>query len=283
MNKENLLSAMMKIVYNNKNIVCLLETGERVNTTISKDSLMGFKLILGVKDLNEIALLESMKEIIESSFILQKEDGLSMMNNYFGDVLRYIAVIDDLTIVDFTFFKYDDVQSYIDVDSLCKIHIDKNNGLVGNVKITDVKYRQLKPTQKEFLKCCNEFFIYALKIARGLYRSEIIYSMNLFTKLKARLDKMTLYYIGCQYDFSVNIGAYDKNMKTYLEKSHYEKLLETYPSPDKDKLWTALFNACMLFRKEGLHVSEKLEYLYPKEADREIVKYLREVWNMYAQ
>ena len=280
MNRDNVLSTMMKILYSNKNMVCLLETGDRVNLLASQDSLAPIKIIVGVKDLDEYRLLEDIKEVIENSYILNKEDGLKLRNNYFGNVLRYVSIIDDITIVDITFFKYEEVQSYIDVDSLCKIHVDKNNLLVGNAKVTDVKYRQLKPTQKEFLKCCNEFFIVALKLARGLHNGEVVYGMNLFEELEEQLRLMTSYYIGSQYDFSVNIGAYYKDMKTYLDKAHYEKFLEIYPSPSIDKLWTSLFNACMLFRKEGLFVSEKLEYDYPKVADREIVKHIRNIWNI---
>lgn len=280
MNRENLLTAIMKIAYDNKNIYCLLETGEHVNPSIVQDDLVGYKIIIGVKELDELELLTSMKEIIENSYILQKQDGLYMMNNYFSDVIRYITVIEDITRLDITFMHYNDVQSYIDVDSLCKIHIDKKNLLVGNAKITDVKYRQLKPTQREYMKSCNEFFIYALKIARGLYKGEIIYAMNIFDEFRECLNVMTSYYIGCQYEFGVNLGKYYKDIKTYLDKAHYEKFLETYPSPNRDSIWTALFNSCMLFRKEALFVAENLDYEYPKEADREIVRYIRKVWNM---
>ena len=281
MNRNNVLSTMMKIVYDNKNMRCLLETGERTNTAAIQDDLTAFKLIVGVEKLEEIELLTALQEILENNLILQKQNDLSMLNFEFENVIRYKAVLEDITRFDITFMEYKACQDYIEVDSLCKIHIDKEGILIGNSTITDVKYRQLKPTNREFTTCCNEFFIAALKVAKGLFRGQIVYAMNIFDEVRIRLQEMTSYYIGSNYDFRVNIGSNFEYLKTYLDKEHYSKLLETYPSPDRDKMWTQLFNACMLFRKEGLAVAEILDYEYPKIADREIVRYLRDAWNMY--
>ena len=280
MDRNILTSAIMKIVYDNKNIICLLETDDRMNSSITDDGLLDFKFIIGVKDLtDELKLLESVEEIIKDSYILHKQENLSVMNNYFVNLIRYITILKDITKVDFTFMRYEDIQSYIDLDSLCKIHIDKEDKLIGNAKITDVKYRQLQPTNREYIKCCNEFFIKSLAVAKGIYRGEIVYSMNVYRELHDRLQTMTNYYIGCEYGFSVNIGKKNKNIITYLEVNHYDKFLESFPVPDKDKLLNILYNTFMLFRKEGLLVAEKLNFEYPKEADREIIKYIRELCN----
>ena len=280
MDRNILTSAIMKIVYDNKNIICLLETDDRMNSSITDDGLLDFKFIIGVKDLtDELKLLESVEEIIKDSYILHKQENLSVMNNYFVNLIRYITILKDITKVDFTFMRHEDIQSYIDLDSLCKIHIDKEDKLIGNAKITDVKYRQLQPTNREYIKCCNEFFIKSLAVAKGIYRGEIVYSMNVYRELHDRLQTMTNYYIGCEYGFSVNIGKKNKNIITYLEVNHYDKFLESFPVPDKDKLLNILYNTFMLFRKEGLLVAEKLNFEYPKEADREIIKYIRELCN----
>ena len=280
MDRNILTSAIMKIVYDNKNIICLLETDDRMNSSITDDGLLDFKFTIGVKDLtDELKLLESVEEIIKDSYILHKQENLSVMNNYFVNLIRYITILKDITKVDFTFMRYEDIQSYIDLDSLCKIHIDKEDKLIGNAKITDVKYRQLQPTNREYIKCCNEFFIKSLAVAKGIYRGEIVYSMNVYRELHDRLQTMTNYYIGCEYGFSVNIGKKNKNIITYLEVNHYDKFLESFPVPDKDKLLNILYNTFMLFRKEGLLVAEKLNFEYPKEADREIIKYIRELCN----
>ncbi len=281
--RDNIISTMMKIVYDNKHMRCLLETGERTNTAAIQDDLTAFKLIVGVDKLEEIELLSALEEILDKNYILQKQDDLRMLHFHFENVIRYKAVLEDMTRFDITFMEYRECQDYIDIDSLCKVHIDKEGILAGNAMITDIKYRQLKPTNREYTACCNEFFVSALKVAKGLFRGQIVYSMNVYDELRIRLQEMTSYYIGTNYDFRVNIGSNFEYLKTYLDNEHYIKLLETYPSPDRDKMWSQLFNACMLFRKEGLFVAEVLDYEYPKEADREIVKYLRDIWNMYTQ
>lgn len=279
MNKENLMSYIMRVVLGDKNLTALLETGRRMNLSLRQDDMPDFKIIIGVKDLNEIALLEAFQELIEDGVIFHKKQGLNMMNNHFGNVLRYIVILPDITKVDFTFMKSTDLQSYINIDSLCKVHIDKESSLVANAKITDAKYRQLKPTQKEFLQCSNEFFIKAVSITKAINRSDLFYASILFDKLRHELNLMTCYYIGSKYDFAVNIGPSFKSFKTYLEKDHYEKFMEVYPIPKTDSLWTALFNACMLFRKAGLEVGEILGYDYPKRTDRDIIKFIRDSWN----
>lgn len=270
----------MRVVLNNKNLTALLETGRRMNLSLRQDDMPDFKVIIGVKDLNELGLLETFQELIESSRILQKRQGLSMMSNYFSNVLRYVVILEDITKVDFTFMKNTDLQSYINVDSLCKLHLDKENMLVSNSKITDAKYRQLKPTQKEYVQCCNEFFIKSVEITKALNRNEFFYASNLFDDLRYQLNLMTEYYIGAKYDFAVNIGPRFKSFKTYLEKEHYDKFLQMYPNPEREQLWNSLFSACTLFRKEGLEVAEILSYEYPKRADRDIVKFIRDIWNI---
>ena len=62
MNKENLMSYMMRVVLADKNLTALLETGRRMNLSLRQDDMPDFKVIIGVKDLNEIGLLETFQE-----------------------------------------------------------------------------------------------------------------------------------------------------------------------------------------------------------------------------
>ncbi len=204
MNKENLMSYMMRVVLADKNLTALLETGRRMNLSLRQDDMPDFKVIIGVKDLNEIGLLETFQEIVEESIIFHKKQGLNMMNNHFGNVLRYIVILKDITKVDFTFMKNTDLQSYINIDSLCKVHIDKESSLVSNAKITDAKYRQLKPTQKEFLQCCNEFFIKAVSITKAINRSDLFYASILFDKFRYDLAKVG------RYKFNKKLNVLDR-------------------------------------------------------------------------
>ncbi|MDO5755515.1 MAG: aminoglycoside 6-adenylyltransferase [Tissierellia bacterium] len=279
--RDQIIEKLIHFGQDHQDIESLLQTGERNNPNGKKDHLMDYQFVFGVKDPSEFQDPHFLEEIFGQSLLMQKQDGLLFVNKVTKDHVGYTLILDDITKITISFLPQDQMQEYIQMDSLSKILINKDDLLVGNNNQTDISYRQLRPTKKEFNHCCNQFFIEALNVAKGLYRGEIIYAIKTFSEIRETVDQMTSFYIGAHYDFKVSIGERYKYIKNYLEPEHYQRYLETYPLPDRDYLWRALFNACMLFRKEGLEVARILNYEYPKLADREIIQNIRNIYSKY--
>lgn len=282
-NEHQLRLKLMEFAIENEGVKCMIETGDRTNPNIKKDELYDYIIIYGVEDLKEFRNSRKIEEYFGSLLVLQKKEGMQFLKKFYQNSLRFILVLDDITKLDITFILYKEAQEYLDKDSLGKILLDKEELLEGKEELSEANYRQHKPTQEEFSNCCSNFFVIALNIGKGLYHDKVLYATNIYMDAKKYLDEMTAYYIGCNYNFGVNVGQHYEHFKTYLTEDHYEKYLEIYPQPDRDKLWTNLFQLSMLFRKEALVVAEKLNYNYPKEADRDIIKKLREIWGKYTE
>lgn len=64
-------------------------------------------------------------------------------------------------------------------DQLCRILLDKDNILLQIPEPTDEKYWVKKPSEKQFLDTCNEFWWCLNNVAKGLWREEVPYVMDM--------------------------------------------------------------------------------------------------------
>lgn len=57
-------------------------------------------------------------------------------------------------------------------------------------------------------------------------------------------------------------------LKNYLPKEQYDLYLETLPDGDFLHFWTALEQACILFRQTGEKVAEALGFVFPEKEEK---------------
>ncbi|MDY6065845.1 MAG: aminoglycoside 6-adenylyltransferase [Finegoldia sp.] len=255
----------------------LIETGRRVNPLINSQDEIDYHYVFGVHDLVDFKDPRYIEEVFNDLLLIRKSDKVSYSNKINPNNVNYNIVLDDISKVTLFFIEENTMQEYINQDTQSKIIMDKDDLLVGNPTRSDVYFRQAKPSRTDFETACSDIFMYSLVVAKALYRNEELYAMKMFLNVIYALDRMTSYYIGCNYNFSVNVGYNFEYIKTYLSEDHYKRYLQAYPTPYIDDLWKKLFNACELFRKEGLYVAESLGYEYPKKADRDILKKIRDI------
>lgn len=268
---------IIKFARDDDKIRSLIETGRRLNPSIKSRDEIDYHYVFGVHDLLDFKDPRYVEDIFEDLLLIRKADKISYSNKINPNNVNYNLVLDDISKVSLFFIEANTMQEYINQDSLSNILIDKDDLLVGNPTKSDVYFRQAKPSKNDFNTACSDIFMYSLVVAKALYRNEDLYAMKMFFNIIYALDRMTGFYIGCNYNFSVNIGYNFEYIKTYLTEEHYKRYLETYPSPFIEDLWEKLFKACELFRKEGLYVAENLGYEYPKKADRDIMKKIRDI------
>lgn len=67
----------------------------------------------------------------------------------------------------------------IENDKLCKILLDKDKCLINVSESTDKDYWVKKPTENNFYDTCNEFWWCLNNVAKGLWREEIPYVMDM--------------------------------------------------------------------------------------------------------
>ncbi len=91
------------------------------------------------------------------------------------------------------------------------------------------------------------------------------------------LDKMTEWYIGVNYDFSVSSGKMGKYFKKYLSTSIYEMYTKTYSDSNYEHLWDSVFIACDMFHLLAVSVANYLHVLYNQREENAMLEYINKV------
>jgi len=179
--------------------------------------------------------------------------------------------------IDLILFPKDKIKTDFHIDSLTMVWIDKDDIFSNIGESSDLDYLIKKPTEKEFLDTCNEFWWVSTYVSKGLLRNEITYAKEMLeTVVRPMFMKIIEWYIGTETNFSVSFGKSGKNMKNHLPKSLYNKILSTYTDQQIKNNWKSLFVLTELFGKLSLIIAGKLEFQYNITEEINVKMYLKE-------
>lgn len=161
-------------------------------------------------------------------------------------------------------------------DKLSIVLLDKDNILPEVGQPSDEDYWITKPTDIQYRNSCNEFWWCLNNLAKGLWRGEILYVMDMLDyNLRPELKNLIRWHIGARTDFSISLGKSDKYMEGYLEEDIYEAYLSTYPSGSLDDIWRASFSMANLFQDLAIKVGDKLGFVYDLEEASQSMKFFK--------
>ena len=157
--------------------------------------------------------------------------------------------------------------------------LDKDNLFSDVNRSTDKDYHIRKPTEKEFLDACNEFWWVSANVAKGLLRNEITHAKEIQeTVVRPMFMKVIEWKIGSENQFSVSFGKGGKFINRYLPESDYEKLLMTYSDYLIINNWKSLFIMTELFGKFAMEFSTKMNFHYDLTEHNNTIDYLEKVY-----
>ena len=141
--------------------------------------------------------------------------------------------------------------------------VDKDNIMPEKQMLSDERYWVKKPTSEQFHCTCNEFWWCLNNVAKGLWREEIPYVMDMIDfQIRPMLGRLLEWKIGMENKFSVSVGKSAKYMNKYVSKKIYQRYLQTYSAAQVDAIWDAVFTMCDLFEEIAIQVSKKLNFSY---------------------
>ncbi|MDE7293900.1 MAG: aminoglycoside 6-adenylyltransferase [Oscillospiraceae bacterium] len=151
-------------------------------------------------------------------------------------------------------------------DKLCKILLDKDGILPPVPESTDIDYHIKKPDAAHFHAVCNEFWWCMNNVAKGLWRDEIPYVLDMLSQwVRTQLINILSWKIGFDTDFSVSVGKSAKYMYKWLEPSVWQRFLETYGGITAEEIWRSVFIMCDLFDEFAPEVAGKIGCEYNTE------------------
>ncbi len=266
-------------------IRAVILNGSRANLNIKPDKYQDFDVVFIVNHIESFISDAHWTDILGEIVIRQLPYEMTYGETVEPDVERkngytYLMQFKDGNRIDLTLFPLEFLESNYKADSLTIVWLDKD-GLFREIPDSnDSDYHIRKPSEKEFLDTCNEFWWVSTYIAKGLLRKEITYAKEtLEIYVRPMFMKMIEWKIGCDNDFSVSFGKGGKQMKQFLPKDLYERILQTYSDADLESNWKSLFVMTDLFTSFSKEVAEKLNFDINLPEQKNTVDYLQEKYN----
>lgn len=166
-------------------------------------------------------------------------------------------------------------------DKLCRILLDKDGILPAVPDPTDEDYRVKKPAAEEFNAACNEFWWCMNNAAKGLWREEVPYVLDMINHcVRPQLVKILSWKIGFDTDFTVSVGKSAKYMYKWLESAVWQRFLRTYSGFDISEIWKSVFVMCDLMDEFAPEIAEKLHTEYDFTMAKNSRAWLEKVQNL---
>ena len=159
-----------------------------------------------------------------------------------------------------------------------RILVDKDGIIPAPQETTDERYWVKEPREIEFQCTCSDFWWCMNNVAKGLWRKELPYTMDMLDfVLRPQLKRLLEWKIGMENNFSVSAGKSGKYMNKYLTKEKYRQFLATYAIAEVEAVWNAVFEMCDLFQSTAVELSKKYKFVYNFEQAENSLQFLQHV------
>ncbi len=246
--------------------------GSRVNSNIPSDQFQDFDVTYFVTDISSFTVSDEWLAPFGPYLIMQKPEDMELFPPEEAGY-SYLILFEDFAKMDLTLLSVDQLASYLQVDSLRTILLDKDGCLPQAIVPSDVDYRLQKPSSRSFDDCCNEFWNIAPYVVKGICRKEFLYAVDHLHLMRSELLRMLSWQAGVREGFTVSMGKNYKFLDKHIPAAQWKKLISTYREDNLDALWASLFACAELFREASGKTALALGYSYPSY-DRNVTKYI---------
>ena len=276
--EQEMYETILDIARKDDRVKAVYMNGSRTNPNASRDIFQDYDIVYVVDEtasfIEDKKWIQKFGDIMYMQYPDESPDYPNDKNNHYGWLMQFC----DGNRVDLTVQTLSYAREHIADDKLCRVLLDKDNVLPAIGESTDRERYVKRPTEEQFLSCCNEFWWCSNNIAKGLWREEITYAQDMTNfVVRKQLEKMLSWKIGVKEDFGVSIGKSAKYMNRYLEKETYQRYLMTYFAADVEEAWKAVSVMCKLFDQTAKEVAAALNYRYDEHEAEMAEKYLMDV------
>lgn len=276
-NEEEMFNLILGFAKANNSIKAVLLNGSRANPNAKKDEFMDFDIVYVVDRTEPFIKNKDFISYFGKILIMQEPDNPNLFFPEYPNEEKYTYLMQftDGNRIDLTFAIPEFAEKICKEDSQAVVLIDKNNIFSEISSPSDKSYHIKRPSENEFLACCNEFWWLSTYIAKGLWRNQVVYALEIFNQdVHPEFMKMMRWFVGINNDFKVSSGKYDKYFEKLLPPEIYQKLLKTYPAANIENIWTSLKMMCELFNEIGNQISNNLNFKYNSHESENVMKYI---------
>ena len=258
--------------------------GSRANPKARKDIFQDYDIVYVVTDTIGFIEDEGWVSVFGELIISQEPDKVDKMLGKEVDFNRgytYLMQFIDGNRIDLHLQPLERVEKEYGLDKLTVPLLDKDDCLKKLPEPSDKDYWVKKPTYEQYYSRCNEFWWVAPYCAKGLWREEILYTIEQMNYcVREELLTMLSWYVGTKTQFTLSIGKANKYLKSYIKEDWWNRLMQTFNLSNDESAWKALIIACELFMEVAPKVGEALGYKYNiEEASRSLafIKHIKDL------
>ncbi|MEC0901281.1 MULTISPECIES: aminoglycoside 6-adenylyltransferase [Bacillus] len=276
--EKEMLDLIINTAKEDERIRAVIMNGSRVNPNVKKDCFQDFDIIYAVKDIRSFTSNHNWIHRFGEIMIVQMPEEMSLIPADEDGKFPYLMQFMDGNRIDLTLAPVELINNFVRQDSLSKLLLDKDNCMEGFPPASDKDYLIKKPTEKEFLDCCNEFWWCSTNVAKGLWREELSYVKGMLDgPVRDMLIVMLEWHIGMKTDFIVNAGKFGKHFEKYIEKDMWVQFKRTFSNAEYENIWESFFDMGNLFREVANEIANAYGYPYPQGDDDRVTSYLKHV------
>lgn len=282
--EKEMMDLILGVAKNDDRIRAVYMNGSRANPNVPKDMFRDYDVVYVVTETASFIKDEGWINVFGDRIIMQEPDRLDKMQGCKVDLSMsygYLMQFTDGNRIDLHIETLACTLTGYGTDSLTVELLDKDGVLPGLPPSSDRNYWVEKPTFSRYYSRCNNFWWVAPYCAKGLWRHEILYTidtMNLY--VRDELILMLSWYVCIDKGFEFSLGKSRKYLENYLDADIWNRLMTTFDLSNYDSAWNALIAACGLFYEIAPIVGKAFGYEYDKEeADRSFsyIRHIREL------
>ena len=274
--EQEMMQLILGTAEKDERIRAVWMNGSRANPYAPKDQYQDYDIVYAVREMGSFIDDPHWIDRFGDRVIMQtRSDQLDSQPPY-TDWYIYLCQFIDGNRIDLTLVPAEKAGEGILSDRMCRVLLDKDGTLPEILPADESGYWVKKPTEREYLCTCNEFWWVATYVVKGIWRQEMPYAHGMMNEVvRPMLQRMVEWKIGVEHDFQVNPGKMGKYIERYLYSDQWRLFAGSFCGGNYDDMLRGLFSMCELFRLTGREVGKALGYAYPEEDDRRTSAYLR--------
>ena len=280
--EKEMYELILNVARQDSRIRAVYLNGSRANPNVPKDIFQDYDICYVVTDTKTFVDDENWIDCFGKRLIMQmpdKMDALRGRDVNFIDSYGWLIQLADGNRLDLHVESISYAIENITKDKLCVVLLDKDKILPIIPESTDIDYHVKKPTHNDYFCDCNNFWWCLNNVAKGLWREEIPYVMDMINNhIRPHLVNMLSWKIGIETDFSCSVGKSGKYMNRYLDNDLWQRFLRTYSDGQIEHIWEATFTMCELFNEVAIEVGDHMDYPYDsneEKASRDFLEHVR--------
>jgi len=276
--EQEMFDLIINTAKEDERIRAVYMNGSRTNPNAVKDIFQDFDIVYVVNETGSFRRDKSWIDRFGERLYMQcPEEGNAYkydVENCYGWLIQFA----DGNRLDLHVCTLKYVLKEIKKDRLCKILLDKDKCLPEIPEATDKDFWITKPDKGQFLDTCNEFWWCLNNVAKGLWRKEVPYVMDMLNFIiRPQLIRVLEWKIGFATNFTVSTGKSSKYMYRWLSNDTWNTFLKTYPKGEIEEIWNSVFIMCDLFNEIAKEVAEKMNVRYNETEAENSLGFLRHV------